>query len=143
MSKNMNDKGKKKPVELDPSLYGYKLEDKVEISGQALLQLITTLDELTQNAIEPVVEYSPVKEGENFVEWMKRIESTEKIFVPKKVHNARSLAMYLSGIHQDNVNAGKATHIKDLNKAPKDVDFPKPAKKEEEAADEKPVVKSE
>lgn len=142
MSKNMNNKGKKaQEVQLDPSLYGYKPEEKVEINGQAFLQLIDTLDLFIRNAVEPVVEYLPAKEGETFPEWMARVEGTEKVYVPKKIHAARSLAIYLTGVHEDNVKSGKATHYSELNKKAKVVDFPVQSEKEE--VEEKPVVKSE
>ena len=136
MSKNMNDKAKKvKKVELDPSLYTYRQEDMVEISGRTLIQLISLLDMVANREIEPVVEYSSINEGEDFAAWMKRIDSTEKLFVPKRAHLARTLGMYLASVHNDNVQQGKAVHFSELKNETVT------STKEENTTEDIPVVK--
>lgn len=140
MSKNMNDKAKK-AVQLDPSLFGYKAGDKVEIEGQALLQIVNFLGDIAGKGIQHLVKLSPRQEGESPIDWVTRSAEKQETYMPLESTIAYRLGAYLAGVHEQNVKTGKATHVSKLQSevvsAEAQYETPQPEAVQPEVAEDK------
>lgn len=98
----------------DPAYFAYKEEDKVEIKGRVLLQLLSFLAEYSEKNTQTLIKVAPREQNENIVDWLNRSSVTQETYIPLNYATAVQLGSYLAAVHEQNVVEGKATHISEL-----------------------------
>lgn len=103
--KTVNKKEEKQPI--NPGEYGYEQDQKVEIEGNLLLELVEVLNaQVTQNETE--LKYKVGRDKEN------KPTLTREIFVTEFGEWANRVITHLANIHKQNAESGVAKKLTDL-----------------------------